>query len=771
MPPKKTSKKKTSSKKTKTAKHKSGNKMTVPSVKENKTPQITAASIAAKKKITNARKATAARADSLIKKSAMPIVSAPKPKPSESLVSVELSPPPKPSKKERKETPSPVKKASQVPKITKQTAVAPPPDLTKPKMLPKEKFFEPRHRPILQPLGKGHYSPKSGDKKKSGPPAKKEEEPSDGSETVKQEKKKILYNEMMTVKDLAEAMDKKVADVIKTLMGMGNLTTINQRLATETAQLLADELGYELDVKSIYEDEEIVETDPEAHLKPRSPVVTVMGHVDHGKTSLLDAIRSARVAEHEHGGITQHIGAYQVSTDKGNITFLDTPGHEAFTAMRARGADVTDLIVLVVAADDSVMPQTVEAIDHAKAAEVPIVVAINKMDLPAANVQRVKQELSQHNILSEDWGGKVQMAEVSAKAKKNIDSILNMILLESELLELKANPDRPARGTVLEARLDPKKGVTATILIKTGTLHVSDVVVCGLSSGRIRAMLDHSRHQLREAGPAVPVEILGLTEVPHVGDQLSVVKSDREARGIAERRKQHVKDTANKPSSHVSLENLHTQIEAGQVQNLNVILKADVQGSLQAIHDALGKISSKFIQLRFVHSGVGTINDSDILLAETADALVFGFNVKVENSAEIEAKKAGVDIRLYSIIYEIIADVKAALEGKLKPVEVEKVIGRALVKSVFSSSRHGKIAGCQIQEGKMTRGHKARLVRDGDVVATGAVTSLKRFKEDVREVDKGYECGLALEGVRAFEPNDIIEVFIIEKQARRLEHE
>jgi translation initiation factor IF-2 len=580
---------------------------------------------------------------------------------------------------------------------------------------------------------------------------------------------KIRYNEMMTVKDLAEAMNIKVTEVIKKLLVQGTPASINQRVSEDVATLLADAFNFDIDMKSIFVDEVVDPKEDAANLKPRSPVVTVMGHVDHGKTSLLDAIRSARVAAGEAGGITQHIGAYQVKTEKGVITFLDTPGHEAFTAMRARGANATDLVVLVVAADDSVMPQTIEALDHARAANVPIIVAINKVDLPQANVQKVKQELAQHNLLSEDWGGKTVMVEVSAKTRHNIDKLLEMILLETELLELKANPNRSAKGVVLEAKMDPRRGVTSTVLIQAGTLRVGDVIVCGLSQGRVRAMLDDLWKPVEAAGPATPVAILGLSAVPQVGDQLSVVGSDREAREIIEKRKGLLADQSAHRAGHLSLESLHSQIEEGKLQELKVIVKADVQGSLQAIKDSLGKIATTTIQVRFVHSAVGNINESDILLAEAADAIVFGFNVKIEASAEAEAKRALVDVRTYQIIYEMLADVKAAMEGLLKPEEREVVKGRAVVKTVFNSSRFGSIAGCMVNEGKLTRGQKARVVRHGEVVAKGPLTSLKRFKDDVKEVEKGYECGLAVEGYRQYEPGDVIEVFIIEKHARRLE--
>ncbi len=582
-------------------------------------------------------------------------------------------------------------------------------------------------------------------------------------------KKKIQFNEMMAVKDLASIMNVSVTDVIKKLLTLGTPASINQRLNSDIAALVADAFGYEFEVKSLYEEEKADLPELAAALKPRPPVVTVMGHVDHGKTSLLDAIRSTSVVKGEAGGITQHIGAYQVKTDKGTVSFLDTPGHEAFTAMRARGAMATDIVILVVAADDSVMPQTIEAIDHAKAADVPIVVAINKVDLPTANVQKVKQELANHNLVAEDWGGKTVMVEVSARTKHNIDKLLEMILLEAELLELKANPDRAAKGVVLEAHMDQRRGIVATVLVQAGTLKLGDVVVCGLTYGRARAMLDDNWQTIESAGPSTPVRLLGLSQVPQVGDQLSVVESDREARDIAERRKQFLKEAADKKSTHLSLEGLHAKIAEGKIQDLPIILKTDVQGSMQAIQDSLGKLTGYPIQLRYVHSGVGNINESDVLLAEASDAIVFGFHVRIESSAEAEAKRAGVDIRTYQIIYEMLADVKAAMEGLLKPEEREVLKGRAQVKGMFPSAKYGMIAGCMITEGKITRNAKARVIRGGQVIGSGPISSLRRFKDDVKEVEKGYECGLSIDGVRAFEPGDVIEAVVIEKHARRLD--
>ncbi len=583
------------------------------------------------------------------------------------------------------------------------------------------------------------------------------------------QKKKIQFNEMMTVKDLAAVMGVTIPEVIKKLLSLGAPATINQRLSADTAALLAEAFNFEFEVKSLYSGEEKEAPESAENLKPRPPVVTVMGHVDHGKTSLLDAIRSTTVASGEAGGITQHIGAYQVKTKTGAVTFLDTPGHEAFTAMRARGAMVTDIVVLVVGADDSVMPQTIEAINHARAANVPIVVAINKVDLPIANVQKVKQELAAQNLLAEDWGGKTIMVEVSAKTKFNVDKLLEMLSLEAELLELKANPDRSARGIVLEAHMDARRGIIATVIIQSGTLKMGDVIVCGLTSGRVRAMLDDTWKPLTSAGPSTPVRLLGLSTMPQVGDQLSVVDSDREARVIIENRSQVRSDASAKRSSHVSLEGLHAKIAEGKIQELPIILKTDVQGSMQAIMDTLGKMSGYAIQLRFVHSGIGTINDSDVLLAEAADAIVFGFHVKVEPSAEAEAKKTGVDIRTYTIIYEMLADIKAAMEGLLKPEEREVVKGRAQIKGMFPSAKYGMVGGCIVTEGTITRNAKARVLRNGKLIGSGMISSLRRFKDDVKEVEKGYECGLSVENVRSFELGDVVEAYVIEKHARRLD--
>lgn len=579
---------------------------------------------------------------------------------------------------------------------------------------------------------------------------------------------KIVISESVTVKELAEKMGVKIPDLLKKLLGLGVIANLNQRLDADTATLAADAFNFDVEMKSLLADEVLAPSDDPASLQSRPPVVTVMGHVDHGKTSLLDAIRSARVAEKEAGGITQHIGAYQVSTEKGVVTFLDTPGHEAFTAMRSRGAQATDIVVLVVAADDGVMPQTVEALDHAKAAGVPIVVAINKCDLPTANVQRIKQELGGLGLLAEDWGGKTVMVEVSAKQKTNIDKLLEMILLEAELLELKANPHRAAQGVVVEAKLDPRRGPVATVLIQKGTLRVGDAFLCGLNAGKIRALVDDHGIRVKEAGPAFPVEILGLSGTPMAGDKLVVVASDREAREIAERRQVIADTEARRARHHLSLEEFHKQAEAGKVKSLPIVLKADVQGSLEAVKESLVKLGNDEISVRVIHAGVGGINNSDVVLAAASDAIILGFNVRPDPSSEHMAQREGVEIKTYRIIYEMVNEVKAALEGLLDPEQKEVTQGWAEVRKVFVAPKVGAVAGCMVTDGKVSRTAKARLVRNGAIVFEGALGSLKRFKDDVKEVEKGFECGLSLANYKEVKVGDRLEFYVIEKVARKL---
>lgn len=581
-------------------------------------------------------------------------------------------------------------------------------------------------------------------------------------------REKISINEGITVKELAEKMGVKIPDLLKKMMGLGVIANLNQRLDTDTATLAADAFHFDVDIVSLVADDVLVPSDDPGTLVSRPPVVTVMGHVDHGKTSLLDAIRSARVAEKEAGGITQHIGAYQVETDKGVVTFLDTPGHEAFTAMRGRGAQATDIVVLVVAADDGVMPQTVEALDHAKAAGVPIVVAINKCDLPTANSQRIKQELGALGLQSEDWGGKTVMVEVSARLKTNIDKLLEMILLEAELLELKANPHRPAQGVVVEAKLDPRRGPVATVLIQKGTLRVGDAFLCGVKAGKIRALLNDRGERVKEAGPAFPVEILGLAGTPMAGEKLIVVATDREAREIAERRQVIADAEARRVRHHLSLEEFHKQAESGKVKFMPIVLKADVQGSLEAVKESLVKLGNEEIGVRVIHAGVGGINNSDVVLAAASDAIILGFNVRPDPSSENLAQREGIEIKTYRIIYEMVNEVKAALEGLLEPEEKEVTQGWAEVRKVFVAPKVGAVAGCMVTDGKVSRTAKARLIRNGAIVFEGGVGSLKRFRDDVKDVDKGFECGIALANYKEVKVGDRLEFYIVEKVARKL---
>ncbi|MCK9582062.1 MAG: translation initiation factor IF-2 [Endomicrobiales bacterium] len=584
---------------------------------------------------------------------------------------------------------------------------------------------------------------------------------------IEEEKKikKISINETITVRILAEKMNQKPVDVLKKLLTMGSLATINQKIDTDTAELLATEFGYEVSFVSLYEDEaehEVIENP--AKLLPRAPVVTIMGHVDHGKTSLLDAIRKSNIAGGEAGGITQHIGAYKVKTAKGEIAFLDTPGHEAFTAMRSRGAKATDLVVLVVSATDGVMPQTIEAIDHAKAANVPIIVAINKIDLPGANPEQIKQELSKYKLVPEDWGGDTITINVSAKKSINIDLLLEMILLKAELMELKADPNSNASGVVIEAKLDPRRGQVATVLIQRGTLKVGDNFVIGNTYGKVRAMQDEHGIRMQSACPSTPVEVLGITSTPQSGDKFVVVESERIARDIAQTRASKIRENHLRPLHHLSLED----VSAGKIKDLRIVVKGDVQGSIEAIRDSLERFPSQEINLRIIHCGVGNVNESDVMLAAASDALVIGFNVKLEPAAERIAEHEGVSVRNYKIIYDLIADVKAAMEGMLEPEIKEVLVGKAQVRQVFKASKIGTIAGSMVLEGKIIRGATARVMRDGVIIHEGSIVSLKRFKDDAKEVEKGYECGIGISDFIGMKVDDVIEVFEQKKVARKL---
>ncbi len=574
----------------------------------------------------------------------------------------------------------------------------------------------------------------------------------------------IQLKSKVTVKELAEIMDKNVSEIITKLIGLGIMATINQELDYDTAQIIASEFGVEVEpledvtMEDVIDDIEIEPDRPE-DLKPRSPVVTVMGHVDHGKTSLLDAIRKTKVTTREAGGITQHIGASEVKVNDKKIVLLDTPGHEAFTSMRARGAKVTDIAILVVAADDGVMPQTIEAINHAKAAEVPIIVAVNKMDKPSANPDRVKQELADHGLLIEEWGGDVISVPVSALNGENIDTLLEMILLVAEMEEFKANPNRKAIGTVIEAQLDVGKGSIATVLVQNGTLKIGDSVVIGTAYGRIRAMMNDKGKRVKIAGPSTAVEITGLSEVPEAGDQMFAVEDDRVAKAIVEKRINKIKEEQLKESQKISLDALFSQMEQGQIKDLNLIVKADVQGSVEAVKQSLVKLSNDEVVIHPIHGGVGAITETDVMLAAASNAIIIGFNVRPTSTATSLAKKENVDIRSYRVIYKAIEDIEAAMKGMLDPEFKEEDLGKAEVRATFKVPGAGTIGGCYVIEGKILRNAKVRLVRDGIIIHEGTIDSLKRFKDDAREVATGYECGIGLSQFNDLKEGDIIEAY------------
>jgi len=577
----------------------------------------------------------------------------------------------------------------------------------------------------------------------------------------------IRVPESVTVGELAEKMRRKSGEVIKALLELGVMATVNELLDATAAKLVADKFGFDLEIRSVEGDIVDEEDVDAAQLKLRPPVVTVMGHVDHGKTSLLDAIRKSKVAEKEFGGITQHIGAYQVVTKHGKVTFLDTPGHEAFTAMRARGAQATDIVILVVAADDGVMPQTQEAVNHARAANVPIVVAVNKIDKPEADPERVKRELSSLGLVPEDWGGQTIFVPTSAKKGTGIDQLLEMTALQSEILELKANPARAARGVIIEGRLDRGRGPVATVLVQNGTLHEGDAVVVGAYSGRIRALVDPSGKKTRAAGPSDAVEIQGLSGVPAAGDVLVAVSDERKARQIAAMRQDREK-AKGKAATRITLEGLQKQIQSGEIKELRMVLKADVQGSVEALTEALERLSTDEVKLKVIHSSVGAINESDVMLASASNAVVLGFNVKAEPKAATQAQVNGVDLRSYNVIYEAIDDLRAALAGMLAPEIRETALGRAQVRQIFVISKLGPICGSYVVEGKIVRGAKARVRRGNDVHGEGTVGSLKRFKDDVREVLAGLECGIGVDGVSNIQAGDVLEVYTTEEVARTL---
>ncbi len=598
----------------------------------------------------------------------------------------------------------------------------------------------------------------------------KKEKVSERPPTLPPKEKKIKIFESIQVGELAKLMGVKASEVIKKALQLGMPLTINQSIDADTAAILADEFGYQVEKGTIEEELLLQYTPPSPEeLKPRPPVVTVMGHVDHGKTTLLDAIRKTDVASREAGGITQHIGAYMVTLDDGRkITFIDTPGHEAFTSMRARGAQVTDIVILVVAADDGVMDQTKEAIEHARAAGVPIVVAINKIDKPNANPERVKSQLAELGLVPEEWGGDTLMANISARNKIGIEDLLELVLLQAEMLDLKAAYDRPARGRVIESKLDKGRGPVATVIIQEGTLREGDAFVCGLTYGRVRAMFDSYGNRVKEATPSTPVEILGFEDLPSAGDDFIVLEDEEKARRVAEYRQRKAREAEAAQVTKISLEKLFEKLKEGELKELKIVLKADTQGTLEALKSSLVKLSTEKVKVSVIRAGIGAITESDIMLASASDAIVIGFNVKPNSQAKELAKKEGVDVRFYDVIYHVLEDIKKAMAGLLEPKYEEVITGVAEVRATFKISKVGVVAGCYVKEGVINRNNQVRVIRDGVVVYTGKIASLKRFKEDVREVPAGYECGLKIENFNDIKEGDIIEAFEVREVAQEL---
>ncbi|MBS4039473.1 MAG: translation initiation factor IF-2 [Flavobacteriales bacterium] len=583
----------------------------------------------------------------------------------------------------------------------------------------------------------------------------------DELQAIEEGSKTLKVTEFVTVGEIATMMDVPITKIIGTCMSLGIMVTMNQRLDAETLSIVADEFGFEVEFITTEIEENIpVVEDSEEDLKPRAPIVTVMGHVDHGKTSLLDYIRKTNVIAGESGGITQHIGAYAVELENGQkITFLDTPGHEAFTAMRARGAQVTDIAIIVVAADDNIMPQTKEAISHAQAAGVPMIFAINKIDKPTANPEKIKEQLAAMNLLVEDWGGKIQSHDISAKAGIGINELLEKVLLEAEMLDLKANPNKPALGTVVEAFLDKGRGYISTILVQAGTLKIGDYVLAGKHHGKIRAMHDERGHQIKVAGPSTPISILGLDGAPTAGDKFNVFEDEREAKQLASKRLQLMREQSVRVKKHITLDEIGRRIALGDFKELNIILKGDVDGSVEALSDSFSKLSTEEIQVKIIHKGVGAITESDVLLASASDAIIIGFNVRPAGNAKQLAEKEEIDIKTYSIIYDAIDDLKDAMEGMLSPETKEEITGTAEIRETFKISKVGTIAGCMVIDGKIFRNNRIRLIREGVVIYTGELATLKRFKDDVKEVAKGYDCGIQIKNYNDIQINDHIECF------------
>lgn len=695
------------------------------------------------------------------------------------IITLPVSPKPEVSEVEKVQAKKPIKKREQTAVSIKKKPVAPSPPPAqveakkKTKKRPEEpakdkKFFKKkisfRRKEVVE--GAALYSQRQRTRKtRKGAKGKITISAQKPQITVpKAIKRKFKIDETIVLSDLARRMGIKANELIKQLMALGVIATLNQTVDFDTAALVAAEFDFELE-KATFEEESIIkiEEDDPSKLMLRPPVVTIMGHVDHGKTSLLDVIRKTRVTDSEVGGITQHIGAYLVPTKKGQIVFLDTPGHEAFTAMRARGAKVTDLVVLVVAADDGVMPQTIEAINHSKAAEVPIIVAINKIDKQNADPERVRRELSEAGLLSEDWGGDTIFLEVSAKENQGIDNLLEMILLQAELLELKANPEKLARGHVIEAKLDPGRGSVATVLIKDGTVRAGESVVCGIHHGKVRALLNERNIQVEKAGPSIPVKILGLSGVPMAGDELIALPFDKSAKQVSTFRSQKHRSKNLSKTSRLSLEKLHEKMQEGEIRDLNLIIKADVQGSIEALSDSITKLGNEEVKINVIHSATGTIVESDVFLAAGSNAIIVGFNVRPGLKVVDLANEENVDIRFYDVIYNVIKEIKDAIVGMMSSTFEEKNLGRAEIREVFRIPKVGAIAGCYVTDGKIERGQRARIVRDGVVSYDGKISSLRRYKDDAKEVQTGYECGIGIENYHDFKTGDTIECYYLEE--------
>jgi len=618
--------------------------------------------------------------------------------------------------------------------------------------------------------GKEKFSKKSSNRQTMASSAKRRQEERDRMqrfqlELAKKAQLKVQIPDEISVGELASRMKKTGVEVVKKLIKLGVMASLSDVIDYDTAALVAMELGCKVEHEVIVTIEERLiddHEDSEEELVPRAPVLVVMGHVDHGKTSLLDRIRQANVVAGEAGGITQHIGAYRVEINGSPITFLDTPGHEAFTSMRARGAMVTDIAILIVAADDGIMPQTVESINHAKAAGIPIIVAINKIDVPGANIERIKQQLTEYELVPEEWGGDTIVCPISAKTGEGVENLLEMVALTAEMCELKANPNRAAKGTVIEARLDKGRGPIMTVLVQNGTLRTGDIIIAGTSVGRVRVMTNDRGEKVDEAGPSVPVEITGMSEVPDAGDTFNVVSDERMARELVEQRKDEKKN-ASASTVKVSLEDLFSRIKQGELKDLNIIVKADVQGSAEAIKQSLEKLTNDEVRVKVIHSGVGAINESDVMLAATSGAIIVGFNVRPDNAARDNAVRNNVDIRMYRVIYDCINEIEAAMKGMLAPKFKEALIGHAEVRQVYKVSHVGTVCGCYVQDGKITRGCQVRLVRDGIVIHEGVLASLRRFKDDVKEVQSGYECGLSVEKYNDIKEGDVVEAFVMEQ--------